>query len=426
MPRTPAQFFIFSMCVHYSFALVLVFLLCVLLGYGWLLFVLGLEILMLCLCVVVMAYQPPTDLQLRDPEFQRVTERSSVPVPSTRASTGPSTSCPTESASKRSTAASPVKSSKRLLTEQAVSTTRSNPCNHWLFLKRKGRSQCPVCDKKPNCSLCHHALVHLPWYGDPVKVCWECGEHFTQHRNLHKHLQSRHPNRHFNNHTSRWVTLLANLFHIITKHLQLSKVQDLVGYVIKHHLFPEPGEPSPDDQEMMRLFDITSHHAVPPQGYCYSPPNSVAALTHWKILVLLIQWLNPSCKLHVFNMQFSTIRSASGFPAPSPGVPLIFEILTVPVPGTHAATFSQPGPSPVALGPSQDHRPPPLVAGLPKGPPRLPCQVHCLFKLSSTGQLPAFSIWFFTGPLVNFGFRGTSNSLVSIFIQSECSCGSSW
>ena len=116
---------------------------------------------------------------------------------------------------------------------------------------------------------------------------------------------------------------------------------------------------------------------MPPQGYCYSPPNSVAALTHWKILVLLIQWLNPSCKQHMFNMQFSTIRSASGFPAPSPGVPSIFEISTAPVPGTRVATFSQPGPSqghhvppPVVLGPSQDHHPPPLVVGLSKGPPQ--------------------------------------------------------
>ena len=221
---------------------------------------------MLCLCVVVMAYQPPTDLQLRDPEFQRVTERSSVPVPSTRASTGPSTSCPTVSASKQSAAASPVKSSKRLLTEQAVSTTPQQPLQPLTLSQNKGkegRSQCPVCDKKPNCSLRQQALVHLPWYGDPVKVCWEFGEHFMQHGNLCKHLQSRHPSGCFNNHTSRWVTLLAYLFHIVTKHLQLSKVQDLVGYVIKHQLFPEPGEPSPDDQEMMRLFDITSRCAVP-------------------------------------------------------------------------------------------------------------------------------------------------------------------
>ena len=333
---------------------------------------------MLCLCVVVMAYQPPTDLWLWDPEFQRVTERSSVPVPSTRASTGPS--CPTVSASQQSAAASPVKSSKQLSTEQAVSTTPWQPLQPLALPQEKGkegRSQCPVCDKKPNCSLRCHALVHLPWYGDPVKVCWECGEHFMQYGNLRKHLQSRHPNRHFNNHTSRWVTLLANLFHIITKHLQLSKVQDLVGYVIKHHLFLEPGEPSPDYQEMMCLFDITSGRAMPPQGYCYSPSYSVAALTHWKILVLLIQRLNPSCKQHMFNMQFSTIRSASGIPAPSPGVPSIFEISTAPVPGTRVATFSQPGPSqghhvlpPVALGPSQDHHPPPLVVGLSKGPPQ--------------------------------------------------------
>ena len=133
--------------------------------------------------------------------------------------------------------------------------------------------------------------------------------------------------------------------------------------------------------------DITSRHAVPSQGYCYSPPNSVAALTHWKILVLLIQWLNPSSKQHVFNMQFSTIRSASGFPAPSPGVPSIFEISTAPVPGTHVATFSQPGPSQghrvtprVALGPSQDHLPPPLVASLSKGPPQ---DCHCPSTVSS-------------------------------------------
>ena len=158
---------------------------------------------MLCLCVLVMAYQPPADLWLWDPEFQRVTERSSVPVPSTRASTGPS--CPTVSASKQSAAASPVKSSKQLSTEQAVSTTLWQPLQPLALPQEKGkegRSQCPVCDKKPNCSLRRHALVHLPWYGDPVKVCWECGEHFMQHGNLCKHLQSRHPNEHFNNHTS--------------------------------------------------------------------------------------------------------------------------------------------------------------------------------------------------------------------------------
>ena len=167
------------------------------------------------------------------------------------------------------------------------------------------------------------------------------------------------------------------MFHVITKSLQLSKVQDLVAYVIKQHLFPDPGEPSPDDQEMMCLFDITSCRAVPSQGYCYSPPNSVAALTHWKILVLLLQQLSPSCKQHLFNMQFSVIKSASGFAVPSSGISSIFEISTAPVPGTRIATLGMPGPSQdhtappsvvcVSQGPSQDH-PPSQVVSRSQGP----------------------------------------------------------
>ena len=169
---------------------------------------------------VVLAYQPPTDLWLRDPEFNKKTEMSVVPATPIRASTGPSAS-----SVKRSSENSPQCPAKKI--SLCLSTTSRQPLQPLVVppnTRKEGRSQCRICDKKPNCSLHRHALAHLPWYGDPVKVCWECGEHFTQHGNLWKHLTNWHPNGGFRNHTSQWVTLLANLFHIIARSLKLTTV----------------------------------------------------------------------------------------------------------------------------------------------------------------------------------------------------------
>ena len=167
-----------------------------------------------------MAYQPPTDLRLQDPEFNKKTEMSIVPATPIRASRGPSAS-----SVKRSSKNSPQCPAKKI--SPCLSTTSRQPLQPLVVppnTRKEGRSQCPICDKKPNCSLHCHALAHLPWYGDLVKVCWECGEHFTQHGNLWKHLTNWHPNGGFRNHTSQWVTLLANLFHIIARSLKLTTV----------------------------------------------------------------------------------------------------------------------------------------------------------------------------------------------------------
>ena len=312
---------------------------------------------------VVMAYQPPTDLRLRDPEFNKKTEMSIVPATQIRASTGPPTSS-VASTSKRSLETSPPRPTKKVATVSSTSSRQPlQPIRVPPNTGKEGRSQCPICQKKPNCSLRHHALQHLPWYGDPIKVCWECGEHFTQHGNLRKHLANYHPNGRFHNHTSRWVTLLSNFFHVVARSLQLSTIEDLLPYVIKHHLFPNPGEPNPDDKEMMRLFDVTSCRTVPAHPYHYSPPNSVAALTHWKIMVLLVEQLDVSSKHHLFKMPFSAVTYAMGFPAPTPGIPSIFEINPVPVPCTRVATTT-------SSGPSQDHNSQSLVATTPSGPPQ--------------------------------------------------------
>ena len=79
-------------------------------------------------------------------------------------------------------------------------------------------------------------------------------------------------------------------------------------------------------------------------------------------------------------MQFTVIKSASGFAIPSSGIPSILEISTVPVPGTCVATLGMPGPSQdhvpptlvvcVSQGPSQDHHPPSPVVSHSQGPPQ--------------------------------------------------------
>ena len=325
-----------------------------------------------------MAYQPPTDLQLRDPEFNKKTKMSIVPATPIRASTGPSAS-----SVKCSSENSPQYPAKKI--SPCPSTTSHQPFQPLAVppnARKEGRSQCPICGKKPNCSLRRHALAHLPWYGDPVKVCWERGEHFTQHGNLRKHLTNWHPNGGFHNHTSRWVTLLANFFHIIARSLKLATVEDLVPYVIQHHLFPDPGEPSLEDKEMMHLFDITSHCIVPSGPYCYSPPNSIAALTHWKIMVLLLQQLDLQYKQYLFAIRFSMVSSASGFPAPTPGISSIFEIHPAPMSSASVTITSSSGPSqdrhskssvPASCsGPPQDHRSSSLAAGVFPGPSQEP------------------------------------------------------
>ena len=239
----------------------------------------------------------------------------------------------------------------------------------------EGRRVCPICHQKPNHSLRRHALTHLPWFGDVVKVCWECGARYHQHGRLRDHLQRVHPNGGFEEQVNRWVPTIMYLLSSFIIGLGLTGEDALVQYVTTHQLHPDPVEPSAQDTQMMELFDQWS--GTPRRQYCYCPPNCVAALLHWKPLVLLLRSLPARMQETLHSLPFSQV--VSGFstllkspvvPAPVPSLmsrPAIPSLLDLPMhlprhgssedqrPRPRPSSTACPCPSP--SGSSEDQRP---------------------------------------------------------------------
>ena len=163
---------------------------------------------------------------------------------------------------------------------------------------------CPVCHIQPPTNLRRHVhQSHLPWFTDPLKVCWHCLQAFAQNTPLKEHSENCQEGN-FRSNTHLWAPLLMEMFTMLAEGLKLKKLEDLVPYVQGlPQSFPSPNAAlSSDDQAVMRLLCLYGHKEIPKEFKC-SPPNSFAALLQWRILSHLLYKVPLEVRTRIFNIQ---------------------------------------------------------------------------------------------------------------------------
>ena len=183
-----------------------------------------------------------------------------------------------------------------------------------------GRDGCPPTRKrrKRTCSLstCQesaitrprpHALVlHLPWYFAAFSACWRCRVQEGSTRNLrfrHYGLTNTHPSGpNFTEEEARlWSCLCNGLLHFIRHALGLRSLHALLAFVQDQGLYPQDclppgGSFSPEEQMLLEMYEQL--HFPSDVGrrrpYTVEPPDCVASLLHWDVLLRLLDLLSPA------------------------------------------------------------------------------------------------------------------------------------
>ena len=161
------------------------------------------------------------------------------------------------------------------------------------------KKQCPICFQRPSCKLSRHVISnHLPWFGYPRHACWECRIPVPQisRFNRHQKVANCFGGEFREVHENKWVGLVNHMLRFIADALKLPGVPALLQFVRSNpELWPDYDvEFQEDVKALMDLFQrINGFEAM---NYTMSPPNCVAALLHWRILLNLICRLPPKAQ----------------------------------------------------------------------------------------------------------------------------------
>ena len=184
----------------------------------------------------------------------------------------------------------------------------------------------------------HVLCQHMPWYFAAYTACWRCKIQVGDAREIrrtHSELSNEHPSGpNFTEFEARLWTCLGNgLLHFFRQVLGLPSLQALLTYVQDHRLYPQDGTPpggdfSPQEQLLLEMYEELhfSHLVGRPQPYTVHPPDCVASLLHWGVILRLMDFLDPQDQIWVSGLYHPCLADGSPMPPyfPSGQQPLEF------------------------------------------------------------------------------------------------------
>lgn len=174
--------------------------------------------------------------------------------------------------------------------------------------KRNKGKLCPLCNVRPKCLKSHVQRKHFPWYTTALTACWEC--QIQEGRNcffMASHGSDNHPNGPAYSDRKKivWDYLMNGVLHLLCHQLGLNNFQKLLGFVKTHHLYSDlfPNVinfTNSEIQELSRFEEVNGLSVT--KSFSISPPNSTAALTHWRVLSNILNKLTPAAQTEVFQL----------------------------------------------------------------------------------------------------------------------------
>ena len=158
--------------------------------------------------------------------------------------------------------------------------------------KRNSRQKrpCQLCGLETAMLGRHISSQHLPWWHHPFTACWGCkvqegSKSFL--RSKHKTtrcLQFGEVQR------NQWFSWIHQFLELIQGKLEIDTLAQLKDYVLKQGLYnPNPYPPGFNQDEQDLLKDLAQLYGWEiPETFSAKPPNSIASLIHWDILMKLI------------------------------------------------------------------------------------------------------------------------------------------
>ncbi len=172
---------------------------------------------------------------------------------------------------------------------------------------------CPICVCAENLAgtaltetaLKAHVESHLPWFFSREDSCWECCRSFASGIVLGHHMEKEHVNvceGRFNQekHGPLWARAMGRLLDLITEKYGFSNWQQLLNFVVDHsNLWCVPAEEKFNGDwktDILGVFTIPQVTSV-----LFAPPNTVTALFHWKMLMILVSCLTPEVQQDIYH-----------------------------------------------------------------------------------------------------------------------------
>ena len=105
-----------------------------------------------------------------------------------------------------------------------------------------------------------------------------------------------------------WVYLMNGVFHLLCHHLGAENFSSLLEFVKEKHLYPDLPSSGTMEQhftevELSCLIMFEEVNGLSKsERFSISPPDSIAALTHWRILSNILHIITPAAQQDVYNL----------------------------------------------------------------------------------------------------------------------------
>ena len=169
----------------------------------------------------------------------------------------------------------------------------------------EGRA-CTLCgDSLGGAARRHVSREHLPWFLNPDRCCWNCHgvEDSSSYIVHHHHFKVAGHDQFgtFDNYNFRkWLGLMRGVLTLFQEFFGSNDSSALLQVVRCRHLYPD--DPtfvvSPLQHMLMSTFDRVLGLEPKPK-YTLRPPNSVASLLHWAVMVAMLQPLTNDQRMMV-------------------------------------------------------------------------------------------------------------------------------
>lgn len=191
-------------------------------------------------------------------------------------------------------------------------------------VSQRFRGKCQVCGQFTKHVKKHYLRSHIPWYMNPATACADC----QLSEGTERELRTFHgPHQKFSTDLliQAWFWLVNGVFLFISHQLGLASISDLLNYIVAHKLFPTTLRFTEEEFVFLSEFDRRAGlEPLAPSGYMCLPPVRICVMSHYDIMLILINQLTDSAKLSLKSLiRYAEIDGSSpptGYPKLKMGI----------------------------------------------------------------------------------------------------------
>ena len=169
--------------------------------------------------------------------------------------------------------------------------------------------KCPLCDMKSKHLAPHVQFQHLPWWFDPQNVCWVCRQAEkgkSRLQNLHKHEDYDPLAALGSTQRNNWVEWSVELLNLVAEDMGLQRIDELLEFCgkVRYERTLKGSQLQVLQKQLYLGLNIRPGGQLPKDGICIRPPNCLAALMDWRVLVNLLRQVSENVRERIHLLHF--------------------------------------------------------------------------------------------------------------------------